>query len=90
MKTQEELKEFASSIYLKEVKVESWRENFINELEKRILVDKRGEGYHCHNCSKISKNAQAFMQTDRVIFPKGNKDELWLVNSHYDVCAGWD
>jgi hypothetical protein len=80
----------AKELYFKDVLVEKYRENFTLELSKRKVIDKRNEGYHCCHCSKISKNETAFTQKDRVIFPKNNNDELWLVNSHYDGCRGWD
>lgn len=83
-------KELAKELYFKEVSNQKYRENFLNELRTRIVVDRRPDGFCCSTCGKISPSAQAFEHYNRVIFPRGNKHELWLVNSHYDGCYGWD
>jgi hypothetical protein len=84
------LSDLAKEIYFKDVLVEKYRDNFLSELQKRKVIDKRESGFHCCYCSKISEKETAFVQMDRVIFPKNNELELWLVNSHYDGCRGWD
>jgi hypothetical protein len=88
--TQLDLSKLAKSLYFKEVTVDKYRLNFLRELNKRTVVDKRLEGFHCCHCAKLSKQEVAFSQTNRIIFPFGNKEELWIVNSHYDGCRGWD
>lgn len=80
----------AKEFYYREVKAERYRNNFIQELEKRKVIDKRELGFYCSHCGKFSINEMAFTRKDKVIFPKNNKTELWLVNSHYDGCMGWD
>lgn len=84
------LSDLAKEIYFKDVLVDKYRDNFVLELQKRKVIDKRESGFHCCYCSKISEKKTAFVQMDRVIFPKNNELELWLVNSHYDGCRGWD
>jgi hypothetical protein len=84
------LSDLAKEIYFKDVLVDKYRDNFLLELQKRKVIDKRKNGFHCCYCSKISEKETAFVQMDRVIFPKNNELELWLVNSHYDGCRGWD
>ena len=82
--------QLAKELYFKDVLVEEYRNNFLSELEKRVVIDKRKEGYRCSYCSKVNKSEVAFAQKNKVIFPKNNKNEVWLVNSHYDGCRGWD
>lgn len=84
------LTQLAKDCYFREVTFDKFRENFLSELQKRNVIDKREDGFYCSQCSKISKNQSAFVQRDRVVFPKKNDLELWIVNSHYDGCTGWD
>jgi hypothetical protein len=84
------LSDLAKDIYFKDVLNEKYRDNFLSELQKRKVIDKRENGFYCCYCAKISEKETAFVQMDRVIFPKNNQLELWLVNSHYDGCSGWD
>jgi hypothetical protein len=88
--TMNNLSETAKEFYFKKVSVEKYRENFLLELEKRTVIDKRDLGYFCSYCGKFAEKHQAFEALDQVIFPKGNNTELWLVNTHYDGCRGWD
>jgi len=64
------LSDLAKEIYFKDVLVDKYRDNFLLELQKRKVIDKRENGFHCCYCSKISEKETAFVQMDRVIFPK--------------------
>ncbi len=85
-----DLKELAKEFYFREVSELKSRDNFINELQKRTVIDKRKDGYYCSYCGKFKETEMAFVRKDLVIFPKNNNTELWLVHSHYDGCMGWD
>ena len=87
---QQALKELAKELYFGHVKVEKYRENFLKELTNRDVVDKREGGYYCSMCSKFSKMQQMPSGKDYVIFPQKAPNEIWIVNSHYDGCRGWD
>ena len=82
------LKNIAIDFYFRDVKADKYRNNFTNELRKRTVVDKRSEGYYCCQCGKLSPE-NAFPQIDRSIFPK-NDTEIWIANTHYYGCKGWD
>jgi hypothetical protein len=86
----ESLYALAKELYFKKVKVENYRDNFLSELTKRNVIDKRSDGFHCCYCDKFLTKEIAFVGMDEVIFPKKNESELWIVNSHYDGCRGWD
>lgn len=83
------LKELARKYYFNDVKVEKWRDNFLNELNKRTVIDKRDIGFYCCHCQKFGKE-MAFSQKNKVIFPADKSDEIWIVNTHYEGCRGWD
>jgi hypothetical protein len=84
------IKNLAKEFYFRDVLREDWRNNFLIELQKRNVTDKRSNGYHCLYCQKFSEKEIAFPEIDRAVFPKKNNEEIWIVNSHYDGCQGWD
>lgn len=83
------MKDLAKELYFKEVQNKEWRDSFLEKLSKREVIDKRDQGFCCSYCGRFGKEL-AFSSRDKTIFPKGNSDELWIVNSHYDGCRGWD
>lgn len=84
------IKEEAKEIYFSEVKVPEWRESFEKRLATYKLFDKRDEGYYCMYCGDIKKTPEAFYHKNKVVFPTRHNNEIWIVNSHYDGCRGWD
>lgn len=87
--TQEELKEEARRLYFITVANLKYRDNFVKELEKRTVIDKRRDGFTCSYCGHTLERPLMMPQMNRAIFPK-NETEIWLVNTHYDGCRGWD
>ena len=85
-----DLKQLARQSYFNEMKIEKYRDVFLLELEKRVIVDKREEGFFCYSCNTFSKVQQMPLGMNRCIYPKDNDNEFWIVNSHYDGCRGWD
>jgi hypothetical protein len=85
-----DLKLEAKDIYFNDILVEKYRDNFLLELDKRIVVDKRDEGYRCGYCGKFNKKPIAYPSKNTVIFPKENNNQIWILNNHYDGCRGWD
>lgn len=53
-------------------------------------MDLRDQGYRCAYCSKMYQEPMAFPILNQVVFPTGTESEIWIVNSHYDGCRGWD
>lgn len=90
IQSQDNLKDVAKELYFKDVTVKEYRDNFLKELANREVVDKRSQGYCCSYCGNITQKEIAFSEKNRTIFPKYSKNELWIVNSHYDGCRGWD
>lgn len=88
LNTQISLKQLAKELYFLDVKVQEWRDNFLSKLNEKEVIDKRGEKYYCHHCGKFSEK-MAFQQKNKIVFPK-HLDEIWIVNTHYDGCGGWD
>jgi len=84
------LRELAKNNFFKQVTVEKYRESFLQKLSIRTVIDKRNQGFYCLYCGKFSKMQQMPSGKDRVIFPNNNNSEIWIVNSHYDGCRGWD
>jgi len=89
-KSNTELSVMATSLFFDDVKSEEYRSSFLAELKSRAVVDKRSKGYYCSYCGKSSQLVDAFPKQDKVIFPKESNTEVWIVNSHYDGCMGWD
>lgn len=85
-----ELKELAKCLFFNTVTYEKYREDFLIELNKRTVIDKRSDGFYCSSCGKFSNFEQLPLRSDSVAFPKNNDNELWIVNAHYDGCCGWD
>lgn len=87
-----DLNTIAREIYFSRVKAEQYRTNFLNQLSHRIVVDKRMSGYYCSYCGKFKDTQMMSFSRDTpsVIFPNSNKNEIWIVNGHYDGCRGWD
>lgn len=83
------LKQLAKEFYLDKVKVEAWRENFLKALETKQVVDKRDLGYYCYYCKQFNTKKEMGGATNDVI-NKRDVDEIWIVNTHYDGCKGWD
>lgn len=86
---QKELTKLALNLYKKEVEISDCVNKFDAALKVRTVVDKRTEGYYCGSCQKFSKTQQMPLRNDRAIYPN-NSTEIWIVNSHYDGCCGWD
>lgn len=85
-----DIKQLAKEFYFNSVKVDEWRDNFEKKLETHTVTDKRSEGYYCSHCGKIEKQETAFPIHNHVVFPDKTKEEIWIVNNHYDGCRGWD
>lgn len=91
-----QLQELAIKLYNKEVLVPEWRENFLKNLNDGVPVfDMRKEGHYCSYCKKVSDEAVAFGANDKVIFVNNGildtgLKQIWIVNSHYDGCRGWE
>lgn len=84
------LKDLAKELYFKNISHTEYRNNFVKELEKRTVIDKRDSGYYCGYCKNFSKEPIAFAEIDKVIYPQNINNEIWIVNVHYDGCRGWD
>jgi len=84
------LKIEAEKIYFEQVKNPEWQDKFTIELQKREVVDKRGRGYYCTLCNKFSNKGDSFVCENSVIFPNRNREEIWILHTHYDGCRGWD
>ena len=84
------LKDLARELYFESITNTEYRNNFLKELEKRTVVNKRDLGFYCSYCKDFSKEPIAFALNDRIIYPQGINDEFWIVNVHYDGCRGWD
>lgn len=92
-KLQPELKKTAKRLYFKNVKAEQFRQNFLKQLEKLSVADKRNEGYWCTYCKKFSKKPVAFPNKNEVIFLNddlGKAKQIFIVHGHYDECRGWN
>ena len=85
-----DIKHTAKELYFSNVANDNFRNNFLNQLETHLVVDKRSEGYYCCYCGKIDKKEVAFAKNDYVVFPRKANNEVWIVNEHYDGCRGWD
>jgi hypothetical protein len=90
METVETIKDVARELYFNFISNTEYRNKFVKELEERTVIDKRDLGFYCGYCGNFSKEAIAFSDTDRVIYPKGITHEFWIVNVHYDGCRGWE
>jgi hypothetical protein len=91
-----ELQLLAKDIYLAEVLADTYRQSFIKKLKEGVPVfDLRKEGYYCSYCKSFSKKSTAFGVEDKVIFVNNDtfdkgKQQIWIINSHYDGCRGWE
>jgi hypothetical protein len=84
------LKELAKTLFFKQVLNDFYRNSFLQKIETHEVQDKREDGFYCSYCSKMSEAPTSFLKKDVVIFPKKASGEIWIVNSHYDGCRGWD
>lgn len=87
--TQVELKAFAKEKYFDKVKDKKDLDEFLSRLEKYKVVDKR-EWNYCPSCKKFSHQQMMHPEFDKVVFPIGIENEIWIVTTHYDGCCGWD
>lgn len=91
-----ELQELAKELYFKDVLAETFRQSFLERLKAGIPVfDLREKGYYCSYCKKFATKSTAFGSENKVIFVNNdafykNKQQIWIINSHYDGCRGWE
>lgn len=87
-----DLKQEAKTLFFDTVKVDKYRESFLEKLKTYTVIDKRDEGFYCCHCRKFSKTPTAFETMNKVCHPRNSETikEIWLVNDHYDGCFGWD
>ena len=89
------LKEEAKQIYFGDVKNATYQENFEAAVEKLPVVDKREEGFYCSECRDFTKTKQmgwgvkAIYKFEQELSLRKAK-AIWIVQSHYDGCRGWD
>lgn len=83
----DELKELAKELYFSDVKNEDWRKKFLWSLKTTNVVDKRGMGFYCYYCKAFDQKEVAFACKEKVIF---ENNEIWILNTHYNGCRGWD
>lgn len=84
------LKLQAKEYYFQGLEVEEWKQNFLEKLATHEVYDKRDKGYYCCYCGTISEKPIAFASENKTIFPRRDKNHIWIVNEHYDGCRGWD
>lgn len=86
---QQNLKQLAKELFLREKSSPEHEAKILAKIEKCEIVDKRHEGWFCY-CQKFCRTEMMTPKKDTLGFPKAHKDQIWLVNSHYDGCQGWD
>ena len=84
----DKIKRYAKTVYFQDVKNESMRKNFVENLQKMPVIDKRDCGFFCSYCECFLKDMQMGNAEERVIFI--GEDEMWIIKPHYDGCRGWD
>jgi len=88
-KSTESLKKLAKECYFAEVRVESWREQFLKDLERVPIIDRRNLGWYCIYCKAFTKKHSPHKQEIGIVFEKDVNDKvisICIVNKCYDDC----
>lgn len=91
-----ELQELAIELYNKSVLVPQYREWFLESIKAGVPVfDMRDKGFYCHYCAQFATKEIGFADTDKAIYINAGTitdlpKQIWIVNTHYDGCRGWE
>jgi hypothetical protein len=91
-----DLQTLAVELYNKFVTAPQYQQSFLESVKSGVSVfDMRKNGFYCSYCGEFAEKETSFATLDKVIFiyngmfspfPK----QIWIVNTHYDGCRGWE